>query len=289
MSILNTAPEVAPRGASPLLLLDADYLAYMVGGISQSKDKDPSVTDQEYVCNDKDRDLWVWVDPIDLVHWRVDNEIEKIKDRFQTTSMEVWLTPDEGNFRYSVAVSRPYKGKRSSVRPVRYGTIRNYLLEVHGAQVADGCEADDMVCTRQMDCFRDGTRSVIVGPDKDLKCMFGAHYNPRKDIEEWITWEEAALNFYGQMITGDTVDNIPGCPGRGVVYWQKILNRCEHLTGWPLVETIADEVREAYRSKGMDFDYFNEQADLLHMRRRLNEEWYDDYHWSDGYVDQYYP
>jgi len=282
-SILQTAPEVAPRGASPLLLLDADYLSYMIGGISQGMEKDNSIEGQQLWCADEDKDIWVWIDPLDLVKWRVDNEIEKIKDKFNSDSMEVWLTPHEGNFRNEVAVSRPYKGKRTSARPYHYQAIRDHMVEAWQAEVAVGCEADDMVCIRQMHSHVSGVPSVIVGIDKDLKCMYGHHYNPRKDEFIWVTALDAALNFYGQMITGDTVDNIPGCQGRGVKYWEKLLDKRLKYDGTVDIDWVHQDVYEAYEEKGHDSDYFVEQGTLLHMRRHVDEVWTVDYDWYKGY------
>ena len=286
MSILDTTPEVAPRGAATLLLLDADYLAYMIGGISQSKDRDLNISGQELVCLDEATDLYVWIDPLPLVQWRLENELDKLKDRFDSDNLEAWLTPDKGNFRYDIAKSRPYKSGRSSIRPYHYRSIRESLLSIHGGQIAVGCEADDMVCTRQMDVFLSGsTDSVIIGPDKDLKCMFGLHYDPRKDVEQWITWQEAALNFYGQMITGDSVDSIPGCKGRGPKYWEGILSESQGYEDQ--VGFVHNRVWSTYTHKGHGFDYFLEQANLLHMRRSEGEEWTMDYNWEAGYVSQY--
>lgn len=283
MSILYTAPEVAPRGADLCLLLDADYLAYMVGGISQSKDRNWDIKGQERVCLDEEKDVWVWADPLPLIEWRVDNEIDKLKDRLQSDNIEVWLTPDEGNFRYEVAQTRAYKSGRTGIRPYHYQAVRDYLLSVHQAEVAVECEADDMVATRQMDHFKKLEKSVIVSNDKDLKGMFGRIYIPRTDELSWITWEEAALHFYGQMITGDSVDSIPGCKGRGPKFWDKIVSMYSHMSGEELVYNISEEVLLAYEDKGHDHNYFIEQGQLLHMRRDYHEMWHPDYDWEEGY------
>lgn len=281
---LYTAPEVSPRGDS-LLLIDADYLAYMIGGISQSKDKDNTTKGQQYVCLDEETDRYVWVDPIELVHWRVDNELDKIKDSKRSDNSELWLTPSSGNFRVELAVTKPYKGGRSSVRPYHYQAIRDYLVSSHQAQVAEGCEADDMVCTRQMDSFNEGkTDSIIVGIDKDLLCMFGNHYNPRKDEHVWMTWWESAIKFYGQMITGDQVDAIPGCRGRGIAFWNKILSAHDgNPRARGKVQAIALDVISAYQGKGHDFEYILEQGNLLHMRREIDQAWDINFDWEKGY------
>jgi len=287
MNILATVPNVldmtpeagVDRDKDSLILVDADYLCYLIGAISQDKRQDQDIQDQEFVCIDTEKDSWVWADPIELVHWKVDNELDKLKDRFFSDNIEVWLTPHVGNFRYDIAVSKPYKSARNSVKPYHYKTVRQYMMDEHGAEVALGCEADDMVCTRQMDSFLTGSAdSVIVGPDKDLQNMFGLHYDPRKDIEKWLTWEQSATHFYTQMITGDSVDSIPGLPGRGIKHVEHLLSLANGDT-----EVFINMVHESYYEKGYDEPYFLEQGQLLHMRRRVDEMWDFDYDWEYGY------
>jgi len=280
MNILATAPVIQERDKDVLLLIDADYLAYMVGAISQHKDRDYGIKDQVNLCVVEETDTWMWVDPIGLVQWRVDNELSKIKDRLRSDNSELWLTPHTGNFRNDIAVTRAYKSGRSSPRPYHYQAIRDYLVAEHGAYTALDCEADDMVCTRQMDKYLlgEGQQSIIVGIDKDLRCMFGNHYNPRKDQETHVGSCAAAFNFYGQMITGDSVDSIPGCKGRGIKFWEQI--QAEALDD---IEEIHDRVCEAYVQKGHDLTYLLEQANLLHMRRRVGQEWTLHFDWEEGY------
>lgn len=279
MSILAEAPVIAERDKESLLLIDSDYFAYMVGAISQSPTRDTDIRDQEYVCIDEDTETMAWVDPLPLVHWRIDNEFDKIKDTLQSDNIEPWLTPDKGNFRTEVAVSRPYKGGRTGRRPYHYQAIRDYMVHTHGAKMAVGCEADDMVCTRQMEMFiKDrGHESIIVGVDKDLFCMFGAHFNPRKEELYILDWQDSATEFYYQMIVGDRTDNIPGCKGRGEAFFDKLNQRCS------TIEDLAMGVYDAYMEKGHDDDYFVEQGQLLHMRRFEGEMWHPYYPWEYGY------
>ena len=278
---LNILSEVSPRGDA-LCLLDADYLAYLVGGVSQNKQRDEKIIGQEYVCVNEEKDTWVYVDPIHLVHWRIDNEIEKIKRDLFTTEIEVWLTPEHGNFREKVAVSKKYKGQRSKIKPYWQKECREYMLRL-GAFMSVDCEADDMVCTRQRECMQEGRPSIITGPDKDLLNMYGDHWNPTKKKRTWVTWEEAAFNFYGQMITGDPVDNIPGIKGRGKVLNEILLKESDNL------EDYIELVMEAYIDNNHTMAYFLEQGRLLHMRRKIGEMWSIDYDWEEGYreLNQY--
>jgi len=281
MSILDTAPVIVERDKDVLLLVDSDFIPYMIGNISQNDVRPAGIQGQELVCVDEDNDKWQWLDPHDLVMWRVDNEIDKLKDKYRTDNVEVWLTPNgKENFRYEVAVSRPYKSGRTSPRPIYYDKIREHLLHTHQGKMAVGCEADDMVCTRQYSVMQEGGDSIIVGKDKDLRCMFGRHYHPGHDEETWLTWQEAAFNFYGQMITGDSVDSIPGCKGRGPAFFNTLKKQVRGD-----VEALHEAVCDAYERKGHDLQYFLEQARLLHMRRREGEMWNMDYDWEEGYVD----
>jgi 5'-3' exonuclease len=45
---------------------------------------------------------------------------------------------------------------------------------------------------------------------------------------EWISTsiEDANYNFYVSLITGDTIDNIKGLSGRGIVFANKLLSDC---------------------------------------------------------------
>jgi predicted nucleic acid-binding protein len=80
-------------------------------------------------------------------------------------------------------------------------------------------ETDDYVAS----FVKQVPNSFIVSPDKDLLGLEGTHYNPKRN--EWITNESwvADVNFWKSMITGDTVDNIKGIPGKGEKYANKVI------------------------------------------------------------------
>ena len=85
-----------------------------------------------------------------------------------------------------------------------------------------GCidETDDYVASFYS---QNSQKSFIVSPDKDLLGLEGTHYNPKRN--EWITNESwvADVNFWKSMVTGDTVDNIKGIPGKGEKYADKVI------------------------------------------------------------------
>jgi 5'-3' exonuclease len=72
--------------------------------------------------------------------------------------------------------------------------------------------------------------------------------------------------FYSQLLTGDTVDNIPGLPGCGPVAAHKALAHIDDEI------VMFDVVRGMYLSKGFDDDYLLEQGQLLWMTRERDEK-----------------
>lgn len=107
--------------------------------------------------------------------------------------------------------------------------IREYLLVEWKFQELDDIEADDAVSILAARCRKDGTNYVICGVDKDLKQIPGLHYNYTKDSFEEVGIGQASYNLFYQVLIGDTVDHIGGCPGIGKVKAPKILRPEEPL------------------------------------------------------------
>lgn len=129
---------------------------------------------------------------------------EKLKVKEVTYQMFLTASP---NYRDWIATIRPYKGNRANTaRPILYDELRKYLVEVWDARVISQIEADDEISL----AAKEGEyKDVIVHVDKDLLMIPGLHYNPNKGWAT-ITKERGLREFYRQMITGDTADNIPG-------------------------------------------------------------------------------
>jgi len=239
------------------LLIDADFLAYMVGSLSQHKIHPGR--ECEFVLLDEATDTWVYIEPEGLVKWKVRNEIDKLLQKFDTEKFSVFLT-GEGNFRESVAVTKPYKGTRQGIRPHYFTLIRDYLVEQYDAWVTTGIEADDAVSIQQS---RDNLEpTIIVSNDKDLKNTPGYLYSSMKDELYFVSPKYAEYHFWMQMVIGDTVDNIPGIPGRGKKWFEKLCGDFEDYRG--VIEEICWEYQR--KDKGRT-DLLDEQGNLLHMLR----------------------
>lgn len=174
---------------------------------------------------------------------------------------ELYLTGKE-NFRYSIAVTVPYKGNRDKTkRPKHYSELREHAKRL-GAVVVEGEEADDKVAQRMSQGL-----FVLVGVDKDLLQIPGWIYNPVKKEIVFVTEFEGLRHFYTQILTGDRTDTIPGLHGVGPKKAAKALEGCT------TEEELYRATLEAYRSKGKDEVYLLEQAQLLWLRRTEGEVW----------------
>ena len=169
----------------------------------------------------------------------------------------------DSNFRESIATILPYKGNRTGTeKPFHFNMIREWLLEKPYTIVSDNEEADDVISKALMQGY------VGASPDKDLNNSPGTHYNFVKNIIYEVTEEEAMRNFYTQMLTGDTADNIPGIKGVGPVKAGKLLQSCN--TPKDYEEIILGEYSKVYESPR---EAMTEVGILLWMRRVDGEVW----------------
>lgn len=168
-----------------------------------------------------------------------------------------------GNYRERVATLQPYKGNRDpSAKPRWYEEIRHYLVEYHGAELISGMEVDDMCSIIQWE-HKDRS-TCIVSSDKDLRNTPGYHYNWVKKELDYVPLAQANYNFWKQVLTGDSVDNIRGLPKVGPKTADKIL---AGKTSWV---DLHNAVLQAYESRGLSREEFRENATLVWMQR---EEW----------------
>lgn len=218
-------------------LVDSDILCYRVGFASNEEAESVALTTMDGFITDLMMD-----DPI-----------------LDVMSFEFYLT-GTSNYRNDIAVTRPYKGNRKSEKPVHLQALRNHLVDVWGAVVSDGNEADDMLAIRQTEL---GEGSIIISLDKDLDMVEGWHYNFVKRDRYHISAEEGQYNFYTQILTGDKVDNIQGVYRCGPKKAEKILQDCKtELEMW-------EAVVEAHGSE----DRALEDARLLWMQTKEGELW----------------
>lgn len=234
------------------VLLDADILVYRVGFAAQVGYGEDAVPE-----------------PVANALHSCKLQIERILDRFDTGLYKLYLT-GSGNFREDVAVSFPYKGNRTSSKPIHYQALRDYMVDVWDAEIVDGMEADDALgIAASTEYFNlsgspEDCKEVVCTIDKDLLMIPGWNYNFVKDELQFITHEEGIRFFYQQLIMGDSTDNIVGIPRYGPVRSAKYLEDLE--TEWDMYQSVL-ELYEGNEERLL------ENARLLWILREAERHW----------------
>jgi hypothetical protein len=221
-------------------LVDADYMMYRIGF---------AVGEDE---------------PVEFALSTVKHAVNNIWDRFGCKG-ELYLT-GKGNYRDEIATIQVYKGNRDpNDKPFYYQEIKDYLINIHLAEVVHGMEADDKVGIEQYKCKNRDT--IIVGQDKDLDMIPGWHYNPVKDVQYYVNIEEANYNFFMQLLTGDRTDNIRGIDGLGPKKAEKLL--ADARTDWGYMMDICRTQYEKQHPENAAAA-LHETATLLWIQRKEN-------------------
>lgn len=219
----------------------------------------------------------------------MDNLIADIVEQVNADEYVLYLT-GKGNFREEIAKKKGYKENRSEKeKPFHYENLKAYLIYSLGAEVVEGMEADDAMAIAQWEDYlgcwdidehasndyfrRDDINTIICTRDKDLLMVPGLHYGwecgkqPERS-PHFVTEEEGLSFFYKQVLTGDSVDNIPGCPGIGPKKAEKALE------GLSQEEEMYQAVLALYEEKYPEnaSEELLEQARLVWMVRELDEE-----------------
>jgi len=214
----------------------------------------------------------------DIIGYRVgfasEEENEKIALSRTATFVETMLWEDlqgvesyqgyitgRTNFRNAIAVTAPYKGNRTSPKPKHLSLIREYLVKAWDFKESVNEEADDCIAIEHV---ANNFETVIASIDKDFLQLHGKHWNFVK--KEWtiVTEEEALINFYMQVLTGDRTDNIIGLKGIGPVKAQRVLSGCE---------SAAEMYTACVEAYGGSEERVIENANLLYLRRSVGEIW----------------
>ena len=192
-----------------VVLFDADSLIY-ASCFDSNKD-----SDERWLTVDKAYEKFQ--EGLDKIFAELEEQVEV--DKF------IVCNGSKGNFRHDI--SKEYKANRTGEKPPILGKLHNLVKKKYRSHYGLGVETDDVVATlwkRVAD--KSGVDSVIiVSIDKDYKqfpCWFYDYHWKKKTLSK-ITEEEATINFYTQMIVGDSADNIKYCKGYGKVYARKLL------------------------------------------------------------------
>lgn len=264
------------------LLIDGDCIAYRAGfatdkskyAVSIASDNggtlqyfDDAKTAKECAFSN---DGTVWsrkeTEPEDKALMLVDVMLGDIRARYPEHKQVVYLS-GVGNFRNSIATRASYKGNRSGApQPAHMRAIRQHLIAQHGAVLSHGEEADDLLGI-SMSATKD---NICVSIDKDLLQVSGVHYDFVKKEETTVNAKEAVLNFYSQVISGDSTDNVPGATGYGPVRAKKVLEGARNsFDCWQAALSVY--IKEFGDISGPLFAL--ECARLVYVRRKENEFW----------------
>lgn len=199
----------------------------------------------------------------------VKNIIKSTIEKTGASDVEIVLS---GNavpiFRDGIATIKKYKGTRQAYKPFHYKNVRDYMIKTWGASVVDGIEADDAIGIMQ---YKGNCKDVVCTIDKDLNMIEGLHYNYQTQAMFDISKMQALYRFHEQILTGDTVDNIPGIYRMGPVGAAKVLEGC--LTEEDMFWAVLNAYEEAPEYRGNCYPAFVENAQLLWIMREVGDIW----------------
>jgi len=202
----------------------------------------------------------------------VDEAFDKFKGKLNYIKEDLWSDDItlylKGVENYRSVDFPLYKANRpkadpSSIVPELYAILEEEEIGIQ----ADGCEADDLVRTAAHECKFNEDPFVVVAIDKDLFCDPFPYYNPDKSEHFELTKKEADFNYYSQLLTGDSTDNIRG------------LNRVGPKTAAKLLGTTNEwknlVIREYKERFGKDYeDVLTFVGHLIHIKRN-EKDWFN--------------
>ena len=275
-------------------LIDGDVLRYEIGFGAEYPDAEgnPKVRDFDMVKNLFDMKIETIMDECQayedpIIYLTNDAITHRILNRKYKTEGTMELSePFRAVFRHDLATVKPYKGGRKNSKPAHYQNLTAYILREYQWEVGNGVEADDLMAIK---ASRD-ENVIICSRDKDLRQVPGWHYSwecgkqaaigpvhfdKKGYIEEVIKYGEkhvfggGEMFFLYQLLVGEAVDNIPGCPKVGHVKAMKILT--EDLSRKQAYLAVLAAYRDVYGDQALT--HLTEQARLLWLLRRPNEIW----------------
>ena len=195
-----------------LALIDGDIILWKVANACQTNinfgtDEDPQ---------------WVYESDEDGASMLCRKLIAAIKNRIEASKVLVCLSPTKTKershsmyWRHDILPSYKANRKGKETHPLLlHGFIRDFLMKHYPCMSEEHLEADDLLGIYATDPSVD-TDNIICSVDKDFKQIPGTFYNTMYNTVVTTSEEDADLEHFMQMLTGDTVDNYKGCPGIG--------------------------------------------------------------------------
>ena len=202
---------------------------------------------------------------VDEAFEKFNSKLNYIKDDLWSDELHIYLKGVE-NFR---SVDFPlYKANRPKADPASIVPELYAMLEEEEVGIqSDGCEADDLVRTAAHECKHNEDDFVVVAIDKDLFCDPFNYYNPDKSEQFSLTQKEADFNYYSQLLTGDSTDNIKGLHRVGPKTAAKLLSSTNE---WK--NLVIREYKERFNKDYEDVLTF--VGHLIHIKRN-EKDWFD--------------
>lgn len=264
--------------AIPVLLVDGDLIAYRCAAVAEKTkylvqdlrpvgdyikiniEFDNYKEAKEYLDSVEagETELVLWsrkeLQPAEFAVQAARTTMDAIATKWKDSIVQVYLS-GERNFRDNIWQTKKYKGNRDQPKPTHLKAVREYLLGGWFAVVSQNQEADDDIG------IASGDGTVIVSTDKDLDQISGWHYNWVNEEVYYVTNQDADQFLYEQIISGDTVDNIPGLPGFGPAKARKYLDARGE-------ESLHEATIKLFREEGYDYAYFHEMKSLCEILRK---------------------
>lgn len=181
-------PRVWPTEGRFTALIDADSIPYIVGFCA---------TDVE-ALRYRNGDASVLREKIGQAQFLINQWVT----RANADSARLYITESTTNFRLDIGRLRLYKGHRVAEKPHFFREIKDWLRDFQKAEVAVGCEADDLLSREAWSRIRDlqaegapiGSRMArefsnhtIISQDKDLMMIPHMHHIPETGDALWVT------------------------------------------------------------------------------------------------------
>mgnify|MGYP003638576632 FL=1 len=196
-----------------------------------------------------------------------DQTLKAIKD--ETACQEYSLhVSGKGNFRKEIKQTYTvYKGKRKE-KPPQFRALKDYIMEKYNPITHDGLEADDTISIEANKYIKENQLYMLITIDKDLKTIGGLFYNLMYNNLIAVSKIDAIEFFHEQLLTGDTVDNIPGIEGIGKVKAGQILKNKDIKAQF---ESIVNAYKKHY---GQDHrNRLEVMGKMLYLLKNLDDNW----------------
>lgn len=210
-----------------------------------------------------------------LAMWGSDT-LDEAKDKFNSIlneNLESTFASDycmafggPNNFR--VDLHPGYKGHRKkNTKAEWFDDLKLWASKLPGSHLCDGYEADDQVRVWALEADSSGVNRCVITIDKDLDCIPGSHWNPRKrefygvdkDWADWFYWK--------QILMGDSVDSIPGIQGCGPKKAEKLLLGTENHK--ERRDAVCRAYHDAYGEHGYEHMIWNGR--MIHIWRHMED------------------